>query len=31
MRKKFLIGFTKDYKIIVAELELRDWNFENES
>ena len=30
MRKKFLIGFTKDYNIIVAELELRDWNYENE-
>lgn len=30
MRKKFLIGFTKDYNIIVAELELRDQNFENE-
>lgn len=30
MRKEFLIGFTKDYEIIIAELELRDWNFENE-
>lgn len=30
MKKEFLIGFTKDYEIIVAELELRDQNFENE-
>ena len=30
MEKKFLIGFTKDYNIIQAEIALRDWNFENE-
>lgn len=30
MKKEFLIGFTKDYEIIMAELELRDSNFENE-
>lgn len=30
MRKKFLIGFTKDYNIVMAELELRNRNCENE-
>lgn len=30
MEKKFLIGFTKDYNIIQAEIAIRDWNFENE-
>ena len=30
MRKEFLIGFTKDYEIIMADLELQNRNFENE-
>lgn len=30
MRKKFLIGFTKDYNIVMAEFELRNRNCENE-
>ena len=30
MRKKFLIGFTKDYNIVMAKLELRNRNCENE-
>ena len=30
MRKDFLIGFTKSYEIIVADLELQNRNFENE-
>lgn len=30
MYKEFLIGFTKDYEVIMAEIGIRDWNYKNE-